>query len=231
MIIMSNEEQQMKRLEAFACENKDRSISTVVIKDGVACVTDGVFCMKERLDGEFSDIVTREDGRVIPVDRMMMLASLPDSAKKWYVLEADKKIEDDFCEQYRAERAENRASYNNRYKHLVCPSCGDEVWWDSWNEKIVDETEPFCDVRIQSVMKPVSVRFGDEKELPVNFAYLFLVMKLYGDIEVSFGEEDGMDIMFFRTKDGRMSAVLKPLRERSTEFTQLCAKEVADADH
>lgn len=39
-------EYQMKRLRAFACEDKDGPLSTVVIKDGAAYVTDGRFCFQ-----------------------------------------------------------------------------------------------------------------------------------------------------------------------------------------
>ena len=232
-------DEQMNRLRAFACDDKERSISTVVVKDGIGYATDGRILVAEKLDEEHEDVVSREDKKILPVDGMIRFSKYPDNAKKWFVISSDtKKLENKLSETLRAESRRNDRDYQDRYKLVTCPSCGDDVWFDTWNDKLVEEPEPKDVVTLRDISMPSCIVFGEEK-VNVNFAYMFLVMKSYEaagfNVEFSYGyvDDDHCNRLFFRTADGKMKGVLMPLRASGNESISdrlIQTKEIGDAD-
>jgi len=233
-------DEQMKRLRAFACDDEERSISTVVVKDGIGYATDGRILVAERLDEKHEDVLSREDKKLPPVDSMIRFSKYPDNAKKWFVISSDtKKLENELSEMLMAERRLNDRNYEERYKLVTCPSCGEDVWFDTYWDKLVEDPDPKYKVTLRSVIMPSCIVFGEEK-VSVNFAYMFLVMKSYGaagfDIEFSHGnvEDNHRNLLFFRTSDRKsMKGVLVTLNASGDESTSdriIQTREVGDAD-
>lgn len=214
---MTNEEK-FKRIGAFVCKDKNRTFASLVVKDGVAYATDGRIVVADKLEEPCEDIVTRDDGIKIPVDSILGFASHPDCACIWNSLDEDalKAKDDAFAEMFKSERIKNDREYSDRYKIVRCPSCGEDLWWDSWDEKLVDDPEPKDPVEILDVRLPIRIEFKHE-HLDVNYAYLFLLRKLYGELLVSFKyvESNHANLMLFKTSDGKTKGVLMPLRECS----------------
>lgn len=228
-------DEQMNRLRAFACGDKERSISTVVVKDGIGYATDGRILVAEKLDGEHEDVLSREDKKILPVDSMIKFSKYPDGAKKWFVISSDtKKLENELSETLRAERLRNDRDYQDHYKLVTCPICGGDVWFDTWEDKLVEEPEPKDVVTLRNVSMSSCIVFGEEK-VNVNFAYMFLVMKSYDNVELSYGyaEANNCNLLFFRTADGKMKGVLMPLHVPDNESVSdrlIQTKEIGDAD-
>lgn len=228
-------DEQMKRLRAFACGDKERPISTVVVKNGVGYATDGRILVSEKLDEAHEDVLSREDKKTLPVDSMIKFSKYPDGANKWFVISSDtKKFEDDLAEKFRAERQLNEQNYREHYKLVTCPSCGEDVWFDTWEDKLVEEPEQKDVVTLQSISLSSCVMFGEDK-VNINLSYLFLILKLYDNVELSYGYADanGCNLLFFRTADGKMKGVLMPLHVSGNESISdriIQTKAIDDAD-
>jgi len=232
---MSNEEQ-MVRLRRFACQDKHRSISAVMIKDGMGYATDGRLLVRERLDEKCDDIVTRDDGLCLPVDEMVNLAKHPDAATKWYRFPKTEfeAFSTEVEEAYKAKIAENNSFYRDRYKCATCPSCGEYMWWDDYEDWLVSEKEPPEKTTLPDVQLPVRFKFSEKDEADVNFAYIYMVHMAYGDVLFSISRPDNYSrgLLLMKALDGKMQSVLMPLRVYDSYENMKCAEmeEAADAD-
>lgn len=227
-------EDQMKRLGAFVHREQGVSISTIIVKDGIGYATDGRLLVYEKLDEPHEDVVTREDGKILPVDRVIAFSKYPQNAKKWYSISMDtKRIDDILSEKFRAEVQLNDRNYREHYKLMRCPSCGDDIWFDTFEERFTDEPEPKDVIEIRDVSVKAHIVLGDD-DISVNYAYIFLLTKMYEGVEFSCGyvKENDKTIIFFRTKDGKAGGVLMPLyfSEGDSLGHEIRTKEVFDAD-
>lgn len=208
-------EEQLKRIVAFKCKDESRSISTVAVKDGVAYATDGKIVVSDRLDEDCED-VTDGHKKAFPIEAVLYFASQAEKAERWYAIGCDilKSLEDAFAEKFRSERILNDREYADRYKRVVCPSCGEDLWWDKWDDALVEDPEPKSSVEILDVQLPVRISFGNES-MDVNFAYLFLLRKLFGDVLISrvYAERNHHYLLGFRTSDWRTRGVIMPFQD------------------
>ena len=227
-------EDQMKRLGAFVCREQRRSISTIIVKDGIAYATDGRLLVYEKLDEPHEDVVKREDGETLLVDSVIAFCKYPQNAKKWYSISMDTKwIDDILSEKFKAEVQLNDRNYREHYKLVRCPKCGDDIWFDTFEERLIDMPEPKDVIEIRDVRVNAHIVLGDN-DISVNYAYIFLLTKMYEGVMFSCGyvKENDKTIIFFRTKDGKAGGVLMPLYvpEGDTLGHEIRTKEVSDAD-
>lgn len=168
---------QMARLQKFACEDTERGISTVVVKCGIGYATDGRMLVSEAMDEPCDDIVSREDGKPVPVDSMVKYSKYPDVAHKWYVFQKGELDEFNrmFKEAFHAKVVENDADYRDRYKPVMCPCCNGDVYWDTYEEKLVSKREEKQPVQLSDISLPVRLVFPDDGFIVVNFGYIFRV--------------------------------------------------------
>lgn len=206
----------MARLQKFACENTERGISTVVVKCGIGYATDGRMLVSEAMDEPCDDIVSREDGKSVPVDSMVKFSKYPDMANKWYVLPKKEfeEFERNFKDAFRAKVVENDREYSDRYKTVVCPCCNGDVYWDSYEEKIVSKREEKQPVQLSDISLPVRLVFPDDGFIVVNFGYIFRMAQEYYNIMFAKAkvEDQKAELLFMKTSDGKMVSVLMPLR-------------------
>lgn len=223
----------MKRLGAFVHREQGVSISTIIVKDGIGYATDGRLLVYEKLDEPHEDVVTREDGKILPVEKVIVFSKYPQNAKKWHSISMDTKwIDDILSEKFRAEVQLNDRNYRERYKPMRCPSCGDDIWFDTFEERFTDKPEPKDVIEIRDVSVKAHIVLGDD-DISVNYAYIFLLTKMYEGVEFSCGyvKENDKTIIFFRTKDGKAGGVLMPLyvSEGDALGHEIRTKEVSDA--
>lgn len=217
---MKKAEEQIAKLEKFASKDEDCSIATVAVKDGFGYSTDGRILVREKLEDPIPEVVKSPDGRDIPIEKMAEYALMPEKAEKWYVLDDQdvNRFKDGFTEAWRAETIKNDHRYDDRYKRAECPFCNGDVWWDEWEDKLVEKREEKDALYVADVKYPVRFDFGHER-IQVNYAYLFLLASSYKGLLVSYvrDEGNGANILCFRTRDDSMRAVLMPLRAYTDE--------------
>lgn len=214
---------QMARLQKFASSDQTRSISTVAVKDGVGYATDGRLLVSETMDEPCEDIVKRDDEKIVPVDSMIKFSKYPELARKWYRFPqmAFESFSTVFKEALRVKIAENDRDYADRYKRVVCPSCNDDLYWDTLDEKLVSEREAKDCVEFKDVNVPIRMEFPRDGFLDVDFCYLFSVSQEYRDVLYSkaiVADQNNATLLFMKTEDGKMKAVLMPLRTNDSEF-------------
>ena len=207
---------QMARLQKFACEDTERSISTVVVKCGIGYATDGKMLVSEAMDEPCDDIVSREDGKDIPVDSMVKFSKYPDVANKWYVFPKKEfqEFERIFKEEFRAKVVENDRDYNGRYKPVVCPCCNEDLYWDTNEDRLVSMREGKRPVQLSDISLPVRLVFPDDGFIVVNFGYIFRMAQEYGNLMFAKArvEYQKSELLFMKTEDHKMVSVLMPLR-------------------
>ena len=207
---------QMARLQKFACEDSERSISTVVVKCGIGYATDGRMIVREAMDEPCEDIVSREDGKPVPVDNMVKYSKYPDVAHKWYVFPKKEfeEFERNFRDAFRAKVVENDREYSERYKQVMCPCCNEDLYWDTYEEKLVSKREEKQPVQLSDISLPVRLVFPDDGFIVVNFGYIFRVAQEYENLMFAKSkvEDQKAELLFMKTSDGKMASVLMPLR-------------------
>lgn len=211
-----NNQGQMARLQKFACENTKRGISTVVVKFGIGYATDGRMLVSEVMDEPCDDIVSREDGKPVPVDKMVKISEYPNVANKWYVFQKGELDEFNriFKEAFNAKVVENDADYRGRYRFVMCPCCNKDLYWDTYEEKLVSKREEKQPVRLSDIYLPVRLVFPDDGFIVVNFGYIFRVAQEYESIMFAKArvEDQKSEILFMKTSDGKMVSVIMPSR-------------------
>lgn len=215
---------QMARLQKFACEDSERSISTVVVKCGIGYATDGYMLVCESMDEPCDDIVSREDGKMVPVDSMVKFSKYPDMANKWYVF-PKKEFEEFgriFKEEFRAKVVGNDREYSERYEPVVCPCCYKDLYWDTYEEKLVSKREEKQPVQLSDISLPVRLVFHDDGYVEVNFGYIFRLANEYENILFAKAkvEDQKSVLLFMKTEDQKMVSVLMQLRTHGSDFVR-----------
>lgn len=178
--------------------------------------------VSEAMDGPCDDIVSREDGKPVPVDKIVKISKYPNMANKWYVFQNGDLDEFNriFNEAFNAKIVENDADYRGRYHLVTCPCCNEDLYWDTYEEKLVSEREEKQPVRLSDIYLPVRLVFPDDGFIVVNFGYIFRVAQEYESLMFAKARvEDKKDeLLFIKTSDGKMVAVLMPLRTYDIDF-------------
>ena len=207
---------QIARLQKFACEDTERGISTVVVKSGIGYATDGRMLVSESMDEPCDDIVSREDGKPVPVDSMVKFSKYPDVANKWYVFQKGELDEFNriFKEAFHARVVENDTNYRDRYKPVMCPCCNEDLYWDTYEDKLVSKREENQTVQLSDISLPVRLVFPDDGFVVVNFGYIYRMAQEYENLMFAKAkvEDQKAELLFMKTSDEKMVSVLMPLR-------------------
>lgn len=214
------------RLRHFVDWDEIRSISKICVKDGCAYATDGRVAVRWR----FADCGDAENDEPdnYPTDRVDSIIGEGKNLPCWYRIDMTHygREKTPFLEKYENERAKDQREASERYKLVQCPSCGDYLYWDTWEDKLVEdsELEVAPPLNPRDMVFPVSLVFaGDcQERILVNFGYLLtIVMALGEDILfcVNNKKDLGQDVqrLFFRSADGSVNGVLMPLRVDGSE--------------
>ena len=206
-------------LRHLAAPPERRTLGKICVKAGCAYVTDGRVAVKWQFaaPGAVEDDIP--DG--YPLDSMTKIIAEAGPAERWHKIEMPyyRAAEKPFLEEFSKERAKSEREASDRYKQVVCPQCNEDLYWDTWSEKLVNE----YDMEVVSPMKPrdhlfpVVLVFGEgfEKKMIVNFGYLLTIVMALGD-DILFGMESvkngDTSKLLFKSKDGSIEGVLMPLR-------------------
>ena len=214
----------MARLQKFACEDTEMSISTVVVKCGIGYATDGRILVSEAMDEPCDDIVSRDDGKLVPVDKMVEFSKYPDMANKWYVFPKKEfeEFERNFKEAFRAKVVDNDREYRERYKPVMCPCCNEDLYWDTYEEELVSKREEKQPVQLSDIRLPVMLVFPDDGFIVVNFGYIFRVAREYENLMFAKAkvEDQKAELLFMKTSGEKMVSVLSPLRTYDSDFVR-----------
>ena len=205
-------------------------MSTIAIKNGYAYASDGhiaVRCRVEMPDGQPCDSTYDDCPKEYPIEPLGMLLDgttvkkwmvLPTESQDWYSLveELEKEIE-----KKKAKAVEERES---RYKPEECPCCGETIYYDKSEYKLVNEEDVPNpeDIDYRATLIPVEVVIDDESVV-VDFGYLWAVYTVLGKFEVG---KDGFGRLAIRQVNARGCIValerLRLLSSGSMPFVLQC---------
>lgn len=224
---MTEEEERLRNvLRHFTCTENYRTLSRVCIKGGFAYASDGRIAVKWEMDDPPEDDVL--DG--FPVDRIDKILNDAMPPESWCRMDMAKcsEVEKLFLEEYREERSKAVSDNRDRYKRCCCPSCGEDLCWDAHSDSLVEESEMESpDIpTVRDITYPVRFVFGEEpqEKTYVNFGFILTVVKTLGE-DVMFGQERAQNdkrlrLIVFKSKDGKASGVLMPLRVEGADGSE-----------
>lgn len=209
------------KLRHFVAEYH-KTLSKVCVKAGCAYVSDGRIAIRWQFTKP--ENVKDDVPKGYPLDSMTKIIAEAETAERWHRIEMPyyRAAEKPFLEEFNEERAKSEREYRDRYKRTVCPCCSEDLWWDTWIDKLVKED----DKEVASTMKPkdhqfpVVLVFGEdsEKKMLVNFGYLLTIVMALGN-DILFGMEtckiSDTPKLLFRSKDWSIEGVLMPLHVSS----------------
>lgn len=203
------------KLAHFKLMNKSRTVvSEVHFNGNFAYVLDGRITFRASVDHKVD-----KDSDSFPFDAIDEYAQCVDGASQWMAMDLDKFMEvgDIFLKAWEAYEVKQRNDICGRYKRCQCPYCGDDVYWDSHFDELVelDDLEEI-DSHPAHVDFPVRLNLQNGTYLDVAFGYLYLIRKAFGT-EVLFSKEivkeGDKSHLLIKTSDGVVKGVLMPLRE------------------
>lgn len=191
------------------------AIESVAVKDKVAYVTDGRVAMAVPLEGDVADSVPEN----YPMGGIQDYIGKVDEAKQWYRMDPERArvLLQAVLDKTKASHIEAEASSRERYTHVVCPCCHEWLYWDSWNDELVEDMEERLPDEPRDIRVPVWFQMGD-KSILVNFGYVYMILKtMLDDLDqgvrvagASSIDERGLDVLLMR--HGPCKAVLCCLR-------------------
>lgn len=206
-----------ERLERFVYKYEGRkNIKNVAFRGGKAYACNGSIAVVADVSGEIPDEI--EDFPYDSVDRFFKNGWKPSS---WYRIgiEQAKPHFDKLMERVRKERSNDLYDWNGRYKPVSCPSCGEELWWDTWSDELVTEREEYIPIEFESLDMNTEVSFGGAMTLVVKFGYVYKLMKALGeDVLFSHSELDDKPVVLVKSADGSIRAILCPCRVEGDDF-------------
>lgn len=220
-------EEAKKLVRMFADRNTARTLSKVAVKNGFAYASDGRVGVKVKVDGQCEDDVP-ESWPVKALDGIIEGSFDPDP--KWFRIEGYhfQEMVKNLVEKRNDLVSENERDMRDRYKDVICPECGEHLYYDENEEKLVDEKEELDDVLFHDVKMGTVLVFGkEESRIPVGFGYVYEVMSkiegacggvLFAKEDVSGKKGDVSSKLLFKSEDGSVRGVLMPLRSLDDEF-------------
>lgn len=193
------------------------AIESVAVKDKVAYVTDGRVAMAVPLEGDVADSVPEN----YPMDGIQDYVGKMDEVKRWYRMDPErtKALLQTVLDKTKASHIEAEASNRERYTQVQCPCCLDWVYWDAWNEELVEVKEEDLPDEPRDIRVPVWLQMCDRSIL-VNFGYVYMILKTMlddlNDVKdvmvagASLIDGRGLDVLLLR--HGPCKAVLCGLR-------------------
>lgn len=206
-----------EKLANFASRDKERrSINHIVTKGTFVYATDGRIAFR----AEVGEVPDNSEG--FPTQAIDDYADIVKGSTGW--MELDWAQFDKLCEGFMKALSdyikEQESEIRKRYIRTYCPTCGGEMYWDGYMQKLVgiDEIEG-ADHSPGHVDYPVILNLqevsGCKMRLLVNFGYLYLVRKAFGQ-DVVFSCEvvksSGIARLLMKTKDGKYHGIMMPLR-------------------
>lgn len=190
-----------------------RSIKNIAILDGFAYATDGRIAIKMKLGEQHPNEVPNN----YPIDKLKSILNDADECDASGVITCEnfKLIDNNFMQYARDERSRHNRDYFGRYTAMVCPSCGDTVYFDSEKNKLVEETEPQDKFDIRDVSKSITLDFDDEY-VYVGMSYLHMIMSAFTkDYNLRFApckvNDENRKLLCFKSTDGDLTGILMPL--------------------
>ena len=216
-------EEAKEKLANFASRDKERrSICHIATKGTCVYATDGRIAFRTEV-GKVPD-----DCDGFPIPAIDEFADTVKHSTGW--MELDWAQFDNLCKGFVKALSdyikEQESDIRERYIRTDCPTCGGEVYWDRDMQKLVgiDEIEG-ADHSPGHVDYPVILNLqevsGGKIRPPVNFGYLYLVRKAFGQDVVFSGEEvkvGHIARILMKTKDGKSHGVLMPLRFEGSDI-------------
>lgn len=182
-----NDESLKNGLALFLCRDKEHTLSKPVILGGFVHATDGRIAFKAKLTGAQDDCVPKK----YPIESLQKLLHDAEAATHWHAINWDEfdSIEKDFMQKFREERIKDNRQYEDRYKEMLCPHCGEDLYWDTWSDALVKEKEERDPIEERDVSVPFKLYFGNERYADFSFAYFYLMRHVFGK-ELFFALED-----------------------------------------
>jgi len=216
-------EEAKEKLANFASRDKYyRSINHIVTKGTFVYATDRRIAFR----AEVGEVPDDSDG--FPTRAIDEFADTVKGSTGW--MELDWTQFDNLCKGFMKALSdyikEQESDIREGYIRTDCPTCGGEVYWDIDMQKLVgiDEIEG-ADHSPGHVDYPVILNLqevsGCKMRLLVNFGYLYLVRKAFGQDVVFSCEEvkSGHTArLLMKTKDGKSHGVLMPLRTEGSDI-------------
>lgn len=215
--LVMNAEEAKERLEPFAYKYDGRKdLKNVAFRGGKAYASNGSIAVVADVTGEIPDEI--EDFPYDKVDGFFKNGWKPSS---WYRIDPEqaKPHFDKLMARARKEESKSRYDWNGRYKYASCPSCAEELWWDTWSDKLVAEREEYIPDEYESIDMNAEVAFGGAMTLVVKLGYMYKIMKaLGGDAMFSYSELDDKPVVLVKSADGSVRAILCPCRVGRGDF-------------
>lgn len=206
------------------------AIESVAVKDKVAYVTDGRVAMAVPLEGDVADSVPEN----YPMGGIQEYVGKVDEVTRWYRMgpESAKALFQVVLDKTKASHIEAEASNRERYTHTRCPCCHELVYWDTWNDELVEDVEENLPDEPRDIRVPIWLQMGDKSVL-VNFGYVYMILKTMlddlNDVKdvmvagASLIDGRGLDVLLLR--HGPCKAVLCGLRgEDAISDTMKCTE-------
>ena len=207
------------KFKTFTNPEKETRLGQIAFSGTSVYATDGRLAVDGRLEVLHSEEVPEK----YPIKSLREILGAPRANQNWFAIRFAEfeLLDQQFKEAYKAEWQDRLRNYRTRYTEEECPCCGETVYWDSWDEKLVKEKEEMSDFDPREVEKSTLVRFTSGESVLVNFCYLHLLVQAFGrDIRLAIGHctDEKNPMLHIRTADARVYGVLMPLRSYGGDF-------------
>ena len=169
------------------------ALHKVAIKDGFAYATDGRIAMRVRVQTIDGDCDASHDSvpEDYPIDSLdTYMKNLPSHGWRRIAVDGDnwRRLTTKLENTVKRKRNEAERERHDRYVMERCPCCGEYVYYDKEEERLVEEQdiEEAENIDWRDVDIPVEVDLGNETVF-VNFGFLWEAKQILGGIEVCKG--------------------------------------------
>lgn len=208
-----NYEQIAEKLKPFAsCDKTRKALLEIAVKDNIAYVSDGRIGFSAKLSEPHPDFVPEN----FPLEALKeILEGAKFSNKFGQILRDDYSIRaGSFARKITCRQNISDSLFDERYKEMVCPCCGNTIYWDNNDEEVVKQKEEREVVDAREITWSTKMKFYDGDDLIINFAFLYLVRRSFGDyIRFCVGRDNrDAKVLCMESKDGNVRGVLMPMR-------------------
>ena len=217
------------KLKTFTASDKDRALGDIAICDGTAYATDGRIAFAVKLDEPHADEVPGG----YPIGALKGVLAEPTVCSTWSRIdpEAFKALDENFKSLMRQKMIEGNNDYNDRYNEMTCPCCGGALYYDTWDDKLVEEREKKPDFDARDVEHSLRIVFDNGEAVNINFCYLHMIWSAFGpDLLFAAGQmkESKNRALIARSKDGKIRGMVMWIAVLAGDTTKcmLAAKSV-----
>lgn len=214
-----NYEQIAEKFKPLASNDKTRkALMKIAVKDNIAYVTDARLGFYAKLSEPHPDFIPEN----FPLESLKEILEGVKFSNKFGQIPRENYsiLAGNFAHKITCRQNISDSLFDEKYREMVCPCCGNTIYWDNDNDEVVKQKEEREVVEAREITWTTKMKFYDGDDLIINFAFLYLVRRSFGDyIRFCVGRDNrGAKVLCMESKDGNVRGVIMPMRPGGDEY-------------